>query len=173
MDFRPDVELADQSLTEGDGWAIRTVLTPGHAANHAAFALEGTGILFSADHVMAWSTSIVAPPDGAMSDYMASLDRLIERGDRLLLPGHGGPVTAPRPFMRGLTTHRRMRERANWKPQGRRPHDQGIEEAIYRDTDPRLHGGRSFGAGASGGSVAAAPSAARRALARRIFFPAY
>ncbi|MGB3833891.1 MAG: MBL fold metallo-hydrolase [Mesorhizobium sp.] len=141
MDFRPDVELADQSLTDGDGWAIRTVLTPGHAANHAAFALEGTGILFSADHVMAWSTSIVAPPDGAMSDYMASLDRLIERGDRLLLPGHGGPVTAPRTFMRGLKTHRRMRERAILErlKAGDRT-IRAIVEAIYRDTDPRLHG---------------------------------
>ena len=141
MDFRPDVELADQSLTEGDGWAIRTLLTPGHAANHAAFALEGTGLLFSADHVMAWSTSIVAPPDGAMGDYMASLDRLIERGDRLLLPGHGGPVTAPRTFMRGLRTHRRMRERAileRLKAGDRTV--AAIVEAIYRDTDPRLHG---------------------------------
>ena len=135
------IALPDGSLTEGDGWTIRTVLTPGHAANHAAFALEGTGILFSADHVMAWSTSIVAPPDGAMSDYMASLDRLIERGDRLLLPGHGGPVTAPRTFMRGLKTHRRMRERAILErlKAGDRT-IRAIVEAIYRDTDPRLHG---------------------------------
>ena len=120
---------------------MRTVLTPGHAANHAAFALEGTGILFSADHVMAWSTTIVAPPDGAMSDYMRSLDKLIERGDRLLLPGHGGPVTAPRTFMRGLRTHRKMRERAILERLKRG--DRTIAEmvkAIYRDTDPRLHG---------------------------------
>ncbi|RUT92208.1 MBL fold metallo-hydrolase, partial [Mesorhizobium sp. USDA-HM6] len=112
LGFAPDVALADGSLTRGDGWTIRTVLTPGHTANHAAFALEGTGVLFSADHVMAWATSIVAPPDGAMADYMKSLDSLIERDDRLLLPGHGGPVTAPRKFMRGLKTHRKMRERA-------------------------------------------------------------
>ena len=92
---RPIAQLGDGDAIAGDGWTIRAVLTPGHAANHAAFALEGTGILFSADHVMAWSTSIVAPPDGAMSDYMASLDRLIARDDRLLLPGHGGPVTGP------------------------------------------------------------------------------
>ncbi|MFN3549400.1 MAG: MBL fold metallo-hydrolase, partial [Mesorhizobium sp.] len=84
--FSPDHALADDEVVEGDGWAIRAVLTPGHAANHAAFALEGTGILFSADHVMAWSTSIVAPPDGAMSDYMASLDKLVARDDRLYLP---------------------------------------------------------------------------------------
>ncbi|PBB87451.1 MULTISPECIES: MBL fold metallo-hydrolase [unclassified Mesorhizobium] len=139
--FVPDVALADGTLTHGDGWAIRTVLTPGHAANHAAFALEGTGILFSADHVMAWATSIVAPPDGAMADYMESLDRLIERDDRLLLPGHGGPVVAPRKFMRGLKTHRKMRERAILERI--RDGDRTIKDmvaAIYRDTDPRLHG---------------------------------
>ncbi|MEO5759194.1 MAG: MBL fold metallo-hydrolase [Mesorhizobium sp.] len=139
--FIPDVDLPDNKLIDGDGWAIRTVLTPGHTANHAAFALEGTGILFSADHVMGWATSIVAPPDGAMADYMASLDRLIERDDRLLLPGHGGPVTAPRSFMRGLKTHRKMRERAILERI--RGGDRTIPDmvkAIYRDTDPRLHG---------------------------------
>ena len=141
MAFAPDIALQDDRLVHGDGWAIRTVLTPGHAANHAAFALEGSGVLFSADHVMAWATSIVAPPDGAMADYMASLDRLIERGDRLLLPGHGGPVTAPRSFMRGLKTHRKIRERAILERI--RGGDRTIREmvaAIYRDTDPRLHG---------------------------------
>lgn len=140
-DFMPDARLPDGSLTEGDGWAIRTVLTPGHAANHAAFALEGTGILFSADHVMAWSTTVVAPPDGAMADYMNSLDRLIARDDRLLLPGHGGPVTKPRTFMRGLRAHRRMRERAILERLARGDRTiRAIVEAIYRDTDPRLHG---------------------------------
>ncbi|WP_256749437.1 MBL fold metallo-hydrolase [Mesorhizobium sp. Mes31] len=139
--FAPDISLPDGRLVDGDGWSIRTVLTPGHTVNHAAFALEGTGILFSADHVMAWATSIVAPPDGAMADYMASLDRLIERGDRLLFPGHGGPVTAPRSFMRGLRTHRKMRERAILERV--RAGDRTIADmvkAIYRDTDPRLHG---------------------------------
>jgi glyoxylase-like metal-dependent hydrolase (beta-lactamase superfamily II) len=139
--FVPDVALIDGSIIQGDGWSLRTVLTPGHTANHTAFALEGTGILFSADHVMAWATSVVAPPDGAMADYMASLDRLIAREDRLLLPGHGGPVTAPRAFMRGLKTHRKMRERAILERV--RSGDRTIAEmvkAIYRDTDPRLHG---------------------------------
>jgi glyoxylase-like metal-dependent hydrolase (beta-lactamase superfamily II) len=140
-DFTPDLVLADNSVIAGDGWVIRTILTPGHAANHAVFALEGTDILFSADHVMAWATSIVAPPDGAMADYMASLDRLLERDDRILLPGHGGPVRKPRAFMRGLKTHRKMRERAIIKRLGQG--DRTIAElvrAIYRDTDPRLHG---------------------------------
>ncbi|MER8402790.1 MBL fold metallo-hydrolase [Mesorhizobium sp. M1348] len=140
-DFVPDIALPDDMVIDGDGWAIRTVLTPGHTANHAAFALEGTGILFSADHVMAWATTIVAPPDGAMADYMTSLDRLIERDDRLLLPGHGGPVTEPRSFMRGLKTHRKMRERAILERinSGDRT-IKDMVEAIYRDTDPRLHG---------------------------------
>ncbi|MEI5677664.1 MULTISPECIES: MBL fold metallo-hydrolase [unclassified Mesorhizobium] len=141
IDFRPDLVLRDGDIVEGDGWRIGTVLTPGHAANHAAFSLEGTGILFSADHVMAWATTIVAPPDGAMTDYMASLDKLLARDDHLLLPGHGGPVTKPQPFMRGLKAHRKMRERAILERL--KSGDRSIPDlvaAIYRDTDPRLHG---------------------------------
>ncbi|MEP9385699.1 MBL fold metallo-hydrolase [Mesorhizobium sp. KR9-304] len=139
--FMPDVTLADGDLLAGEGWALRTVLTPGHAANHAAFALEGAGLLFSADHVMAWSTTIVAPPDGSMSDYMASLDRLIERNDEQLLPGHGGPVRNPRDYLRGLKEHRLARERAIVARlrQGDWSIDQ-LVKAIYRDTDPRMHG---------------------------------
>lgn len=139
-EFMPDVSLADGELVEGDGWSLRAIYTPGHTANHLAFALEGTGILFSADHVMAWATTIVAPPDGAMSDYMASLEKLMERDDRLYLPGHGGPVRQPPAFLRGLKTHRKMRERAILERL--RSGDRTIPEmvaAIYRDTDPRLH----------------------------------
>src|SRR5690606_26047836 len=139
-DFAPDITLSDDELVEGDGWSLRAIYTPGHTANHLAFALEGTGILFSADHVMAWATTIVAPPDGAMSDYMASLDKLMERDYTLYLPGHGGPVRQPSAFLRGLKTHRRMRERAILERL--RSGDRTIPEmvaAIYRDTDPRLH----------------------------------
>lgn len=141
LEFTPDLVLADDAVVDGDGWMLRAVHTPGHAANHVSFALEGTGLLFSADHVMAWSTSIVAPPDGAMADYMASLDRLLDRDDRLFFPGHGGPVTAPQNFMRGLKAHRKMRERAI--VERLRLGDRTIPEmvrSIYRDTDPRLHG---------------------------------
>ncbi len=140
-DFMPDITLADGQRIEGDGWAIRTVLTPGHCANHAAFALEDTGILFSADHVMAWATSIVAPPDGAMVDYMTSLDKLLARKDRIYFPGHGGPVKSPHSFVRGLKAHRKMRERAVLERivSGDRTIPE-IVSAIYRDTDPRLHG---------------------------------
>ncbi|MGO7000502.1 MBL fold metallo-hydrolase [Rhizobium leguminosarum] len=141
LSFVPDITLDDGETLSGDGWALTAVLTPGHTANHAAFALAGRDILFSGDHVMAWSTSIVAPPDGSMADYMASLERLIAREDRLLLPGHGGPVTEPSTFLRALKAHRLKREQAVLTRI--RAGDRGIAEmvkAIYRDTDPKLHG---------------------------------
>lgn len=140
-DFMPDISLEHGARVAGDGWALTALLTPGHCANHAAFALDSDGIVFSADHVMAWATSIVAPPDGAMSDYMASLDMLLSRDDRIYFPGHGGPVTEPASFCRGLRTHRRMRERAileRIKAGDRKIPD--MVAAIYKDTDPRLHG---------------------------------
>jgi len=141
VDFAPDLALADGQTIEGDGWALAAIHTPGHTANHCVFALHGTDIVFSADHVMAWATSIVAPPDGAMADYMASLDRMLERDDRLYLPGHGARLEKPRPFLRGLKAHRKMRERAITERV--RAGDRTIPDmvkAIYRDTDPRLHG---------------------------------
>ncbi|NKL09234.1 MBL fold metallo-hydrolase [Rhizobium leguminosarum bv. viciae] len=141
LSFVPDITLSDGETLSGDGWALSAVLTPGHTANHAAFALAGRDILFSGDHVMAWSTSIVAPPDGSMADYMTSLERLIEREDRLLLPGHGGPVTQPTSFLRALKAHRLRREQAVLARV--QAGDQRIAEmvkVIYRDTDPKLHG---------------------------------
>ncbi|MEZ5810777.1 MAG: MBL fold metallo-hydrolase [Rhizobiaceae bacterium] len=139
-EFAADLNLADGDRVAGDGWTIGAVWTPGHTANHLAFSLDGTGILFSADHVMAWATSIVAPPDGAMVDYMASLDKLLARDDRLYLPGHGGPLVDPAKFVRGLKAHRKMRERAVLERI--RAGDRTIADmvrAIYADTDPRLH----------------------------------
>lgn len=145
MDFVPDLALADGETVAGEGWALTALTTPGHTANHLSFALsEGaveTGIVFSADHIMAWATTIVAPPDGAMADYMASLEKMLARDDRLLLPGHGGPVTQPAPFLRGLRAHRRMRERAVLERV--RAGDETIADmvkVIYASTDPRLHG---------------------------------
>lgn len=141
LDFAPERAVADDEIVQGDGWALRAIHTPGHAANHIALALEGTGVLFSADHVMGWATTIVAPPDGAMADYMTSLDRLLARDDTLYLPGHGGAIQEPQRLIRGLKTHRKMRERAILERvvQGDRTIG-AMVAAIYRDTDPRLHG---------------------------------
>lgn len=139
--FRPDQTLADGETVCGGGWTIEAVHTPGHTASHCAFALREQKILFSGDHVMAWSTSIIAPPDGSMAAYMASLQKLGGRGERLYLPGHGGAVTNPKTFVKALAAHRKMRERAIL--QRLRGGDQlipGIVAALYRDLDPRLRG---------------------------------
>ncbi|MDU0364840.1 MBL fold metallo-hydrolase [Rhizobium sp. 25PS6] len=141
LSFVPDIAIGDGETISGDGWSLSAALTPGHTANHSAFALAGCEILFSGDHVMAWSTSIVAPPDGSMADYMESLERLIAREDRLLLPGHGGPVTQPASFLKALKAHRLKREQAVLARI--RAGDGRIAEmvkVIYRDTDPKLHG---------------------------------
>jgi glyoxylase-like metal-dependent hydrolase (beta-lactamase superfamily II) len=139
--FQPDIAIADGETLDGDGWSMTAVHTPGHTANHTAFALEGSGVLFSADHVMAWATTIVAPPDGSMADFMTSIETLLKRDDRIFLPGHGGPVREPASFLRGLRAHRRMRERAVLERI--RAGDRLIPDmvrAIYTRTDPRLHG---------------------------------
>jgi glyoxylase-like metal-dependent hydrolase (beta-lactamase superfamily II) len=110
LDFRPDIGLADGEVVAGNGWSVEAVATPGHTANHMAFAFKEADLLFSGDHVMAWSTTIVGPPDGAMSDYMASLHKLRRRSEPLYLPGHGGPVRDASRFVGELILHREKRE---------------------------------------------------------------
>ncbi len=109
-DFTPDVRVADGDAITGRGWRFEAVHTPGHTSNHLCFALPDEGVLFSGDHVMGWSTSVVAPPDGDMAAYMASLDKLLGRGDRVYWPTHGPAITEPRPHVRAFIAHRRERE---------------------------------------------------------------
>src|SRR6201984_816799 len=92
LDFRPDTALADGETVSGRGWTLQAVTTPGHTANHMAFAFKEANLLFAGDHVMAWSTTLGAPPDGAMTDYMASLQKLARRSEPLYLSGHGAPL---------------------------------------------------------------------------------
>jgi glyoxylase-like metal-dependent hydrolase (beta-lactamase superfamily II) len=112
LSYSPDQVLEDGERIEGQSYTLETVSTPGHSSNHLSFALIEEKSLFSGDHVMAWSTSVVAPPDGSMGDYMASLEKLRARNETLFWPGHGGPVVEPRRYMRGLAHHRRQREAA-------------------------------------------------------------
>lgn len=112
MAYAPDLVLAEGDAISGPGWTLVAVETPGHCLNHLAFALPEENGLFSGDHVMGWSTTIVAPPDGSMSDYMASLEKLRGREDAVYWPGHGAPVTEPQRLVRGLLVHRRQRENA-------------------------------------------------------------
>ncbi len=110
--YQPDRVLADGEEVRVGDIALQAVATPGHAANHLAFALPREQALFSGDNVMAWSTTVVAPPDGSMRDYMASLEVLRHRSDVVYWPGHGGPVREPQRFVRALARHRRHREGA-------------------------------------------------------------
>jgi glyoxylase-like metal-dependent hydrolase (beta-lactamase superfamily II) len=137
----PDRTMAEGDTVSGPGWTLAAVETPGHTMNHLAFALPEAQALFSGDHVMAWSTTIVAPPDGAMRAYMASLDKLRGRTEATYWPGHGGPVREPARFLRGLAGHRRQREaaiRARLEAGDTRVAD--IVAAIYQALDPRLKG---------------------------------
>ncbi len=140
-DFVPDVALKDGAVVEGDGWAIEAITTPGHTANHMCYALKDKNILFAGDHVMAWATSIVAPPDGAMSDYMASLNKLAKRSETIYLPGHGPAIKdAPR-FVNYYILHRKAREASILHRLGKGETDiSSIVRAIYIGIDPRLTG---------------------------------
>lgn len=138
--FRPDITLADGDKIAGGTWRLEAIATPGHTANHLAFALGDGVTLLSGDHVMGWSTTIVAPPDGAMRDYMASLDKLAARAELRYLPGHGGPIEDAHTYVGALMRHRQLRETAIFERlvAGDRTIPE-IVSAVYRDTDPRLH----------------------------------
>jgi len=109
-EFAPDIAVRDGDEIAGPGCTLRCVFTPGHTSNHMCFALEEEKALFTGDHVMGWSTTVVAPPDGDMGDYMRSLERLIARRDEILYPTHGSPIVRPASFLRAYLSHRRMRE---------------------------------------------------------------
>ncbi len=137
LGFAPDRRVGDGEVLAGPGWQIETIATPGHLPTHMAFALGQ--VVFTGDHVMGWSTSLVSPPDGDMGDYMASLDRLARRPARLYLPGHGAPVTDPAGRVAELAAHRRAREAAILARLGDRPQDAaGLARAIYIDLAPAL-----------------------------------
>jgi glyoxylase-like metal-dependent hydrolase (beta-lactamase superfamily II) len=137
--YRPDRVLADGERLTGDGWTLEAVATPGHTSNHLCLALAGDGALFTGDHVMGWSTTVVAPPDGDMADYMASLERLLERDDLVYYPAHGPAVTDPHAHVRRLIEHRRMRERQILDRLGRgEGRIAAMVAEMYAGIDPRL-----------------------------------
>jgi len=146
-DYVPDRVLADGEIVEVDGQPITAVATPGHTSNHLCFAFGDA--LFSGDHVMGWSTTVVVPPDGDMAAYMASLDKLRQRGERTYYPAHGKPVTNPQQYVRHLLGHRMQRERQILKLVREKPRAiPDIVSNAYPGLDPRL-------VTAAGGSVLA------------------
>ena len=146
-DYSPDRVLADGESLTVDGRELIAVATPGHTSNHLCFAYGDA--LFSGDHVMGWSTTVVVPPDGDMAEYMASLEKLRHRGDRILYPAHGPPVTNPGQYLRHLIGHRMQREKQILRIIGEGPRTvPEIVASAYPGLDPRL-------VLAAGGSVTA------------------
>ncbi len=138
--FRPHIEVADGQVTRGPGWTLEAIATPGHASNHVCYALAEENALFTGDHVMGWSTTVISPPHGDMTDYYASLDKVTARGFSTLWPTHGPPVTEVAPFLAAYKAHRLERE-AQIIEQIRAGRSRIAEmvPVIYAAVDPRLH----------------------------------
>ncbi|MEI9986369.1 MAG: MBL fold metallo-hydrolase [Aliidongia sp.] len=137
--FVPDMRLADGEVLTGRGWTLEAIHTPGHASNHLCFALREEASVFTGDHVMGWSTTVVSPPDGDMADYMASLDKLRRRPEKLHIPSHGPEIVDGPGFTRALLGHRRQREAAILRRLESGPSEiPDIVAQIYRELNPRL-----------------------------------
>ena len=138
--FAPDHIVAHGDLIKGDNWTLECVFTPGHMANHMCYALVEEKALFTGDHVMGWSTSVIAPPDGNMNDYMQSLDLLLSRDDYIYWPTHGTSIDDPKAFVRAYIEHRRGREAQIIARLKAGDSDiRQMVETIYTDVDKRLH----------------------------------
>jgi len=138
-DFVPDVMVRDGMRIAGDGFELECIATPGHTANHICYALIQERALFSGDHVMGWSTSVIAPPDGDMGDYLASLERLKARDDQILYPTHGSPISTPADWIGQLIAHRHMREEQIRTALGRRAQSATeLAQQLYPQIEPGL-----------------------------------
>ncbi len=140
LSFRPDVSICEGATIQGDGWTIEAIPTPGHTSNHICFALLEENALFSGDHIMGWSTTVITPPDGDMGAYFRSLDSIRARGFATLWPTHGPPVTEVDAFIGAYIAHRRQREAQVIKAVGDGLSTIGqMVPVLYADVDPRLH----------------------------------
>ena len=140
MQFVPDLRVKDGEILKGNGFTFECVFTPGHTSNHMCYALKEEGALFTGDHVMGWSTTVVTPPDGDMAQYMASVKKLMARDDAILYPTHGAPVTDPKPFLAAYLEHRLDREKqiVACIRDGLTTIPQMVAR-MYADVDKRLH----------------------------------
>lgn len=140
LSFQPDVEIRNGHIIKGEGWTIEAIHTPGHTSNHLCYALQEENTLFSGDHIMGWSTSVVSPPDGHMGDYLTSLKTVLGRDFDILRPTHGPAITEVRPFVQAYIDHRLAREEQILGALG-----QGLDKIgdivalLYKDVDKRLH----------------------------------
>jgi glyoxylase-like metal-dependent hydrolase (beta-lactamase superfamily II) len=140
-DYRPDRVLVDGERVTGEGWTLEALATPGHTSNHLCFALVEEKALFTGDHIMGWSTTVVSPPDGDMADYMRSMQRLVERDDAVYYPAHGDQVDTPQRLARGMMGHRKHREgqiMRHLREAGGAAIPDMVQD-MYKGVDPRLH----------------------------------
>jgi glyoxylase-like metal-dependent hydrolase (beta-lactamase superfamily II) len=138
--FKPDITVRDGDVFKGPDWTVEAITTPGHTSNHVCYALKEENALFSGDHVMGWSTTVISPPDGNMGDYFASLEKVKARGFSTIWPTHGPPVTNVPPFIDAYIAHRKAREQMILDRL--KAGDTLIPEmvkVIYKDVDKRLH----------------------------------
>jgi glyoxylase-like metal-dependent hydrolase (beta-lactamase superfamily II) len=139
--FRPDAAIGDGATVAGPGWTLVALETPGHSADHLAFAWPEAGALFSGDHVMGWATTLISPPDGALGPFRASLRRLQGRPETVYHPGHGAPVRDPQRIVAHILAHRDRREAEIVAALAAGPATvAGLVAALYAGVDPRLHG---------------------------------
>ena len=140
LSFKPDVTLTDGQIFRGEGWTIEAIATPGHTSNHFCFALKEENALFSGDHIMGWSTTVISPPDGDMGDYFASLDKVRARNFQTIWPTHGPPVLDTTPFIDAYIAHRKAREQAILdRIEAGDSKIPDMVSVIYKDVDRRLH----------------------------------
>ena len=138
--FEPEVTVATGTVLSGPGWTIEAIHTPGHTSNHICYALREENALFSGDHIMGWSTTVITPPDGDMGDYLASLETVRTRGFSTLWPTHGAPITDPGPFIEAYAAHRLDRERQIIaRLEAGDETIKAMVPTIYAAVDPRLH----------------------------------
>lgn len=139
--YAPDRVLADGERVAGEGWTLEALATPGHTSNHLCFALVEEGALFTGDHVMGWSTSVISPPDGDMADYMRSMQRLLDRDDKVYYPAHGAAVDNPQRLVRGMMGHRKQREGqiVRFLERNGASLIPDMVADMYKGIDPRLH----------------------------------
>jgi glyoxylase-like metal-dependent hydrolase (beta-lactamase superfamily II) len=138
--FTPDISVCGGALIEGRGWTIEAIATPGHTSNHICYALAQENALFSGDHIMGWSTTVITPPDGDMGDYLASLEKIRARKFATLWPTHGPPVREVTPFIDAYIAHRHEREaQILGELRGGETRIAAMVPRIYAAVDPRLH----------------------------------
>mgnify|MGYP001407191583 CR=1 FL=1 len=138
--FRPDIAVKDGDRFTGPGWTIEAVTTPGHTSHHVAYALVEENALFPGDHIMGWSTTVISPPDGDMSDYLRSLEKVRDRDYTTLWPTHGPPVRKVRPFVQSYIDHRLAREAQIIEQIALgRTRIKDMVPVIYAAVDQRLH----------------------------------